>query len=170
MLRFLNLGDILVDPVLLAVIGTLLIGYPIAITLPAIADVRFLGHQFGVFDYSILNSLPSRYLGSMTNEVLVAVPLFIFMGLVLERSGIAEALLTTMGQLFGKLRGGLAYLGHPRWRAACRLDRRRRRDRSDNGPDLPPGDDAGRLRPTVPHRHHLRVGDDGADHPAVDRA
>lgn len=62
-----------------------------------------------MFDYHLLGGLPSRYLGSMINEVLVAVPLFIFMGLILERSGIAEMLLTTMGQLFGKLRGGLAY-------------------------------------------------------------
>jgi tripartite ATP-independent transporter DctM subunit len=110
MLSSLNVGDILSILLFLAVLGTLLIGYPIAITLAGISLIfAFIGHQFGAFDYSFLHSLPSRYLGSMLNEVLVAVPLFIFMGLVLERSGIAESLLTTMGQLFGKLRGGLAF-------------------------------------------------------------
>ncbi len=110
MLSSLNIGDVLSILLFLSVLGTLLIGYPIAITLAGISLIfAFIGHQFGTFDYSFLNSLPSRYLGSMLNEVLVAVPLFIFMGLVLERSGIAEALLTTMGQLFGKLRGGLAF-------------------------------------------------------------
>jgi tripartite ATP-independent transporter DctM subunit len=110
MLSTLNVGDILSILLFLSVLGTLLIGYPIAITLAGVSLIfAFIGHQFGSFDYSFLNSLPSRYLGSMLNEVLVAVPLFIFMGLVLERSGIAEALLTTMGQLFGKLRGGLAF-------------------------------------------------------------
>ncbi|BBK40795.1 C4-dicarboxylate ABC transporter [Allostella vacuolata] len=106
----LTLGDWLSILLFASVIGTLLIGYPIAITLAGTSLIfAWIGHGFGVFDYSLLGGLPSRYLGSMINEVLVAVPLFIFMGLVLERSGIAEMLLTTMGQLFGKLRGGLAY-------------------------------------------------------------
>jgi tripartite ATP-independent transporter DctM subunit len=110
MLSSLNIGDLLSILLFLSVLGTLLIGYPIAITLAGVSLIfAFIGHQFGTFDYSFLHGLPSRYLGSMLNEVLVAVPLFIFMGLILERSGIAEALLTTMGQLFGKLRGGLAF-------------------------------------------------------------
>lgn len=110
MLKSLTIGDILSIAFFLSVIVTLLIGYPIAITLAGVSLIfAFIGHQFGTFDYSFLQGLPSRYLGSMTNEVLVAVPLFIFMGLILEKSGIAEALLTTMGQLFGKLRGGLAF-------------------------------------------------------------
>ena len=61
----------------------------------------------GIFDPSNLGSLAPRYIGFMTNEVLVAVPLFIFMGVVLERSRIAEQLLLTMGKLFGNMRGGL---------------------------------------------------------------
>ena len=64
---------------------------------------------FGVFDPAILSALVGRYFGTMTNETLVAVPLFVFMGVMLERSKIAEALLTTMGELFGALRGGLGY-------------------------------------------------------------
>jgi tripartite ATP-independent transporter DctM subunit len=110
MLSALSTGDILSILLFIAICVTLLLGYPIAITLAGTSlIIAFLGHAFGAFDYAILNSVPSRYIGSMTNDVLVAVPLFIFMGLILEKSGIAEQLLTTMGQLFGKLRGGLAY-------------------------------------------------------------
>jgi len=110
MLSVLNTGDILSIFLFLSVLGTLLIGYPIAITLAGTSLIfAVIGHLVGVFDYDILNSVPLRYLGVMTNDVLVAVPLFIFMGLILEKSGLAEALLTTMGQLFGPLRGGLAF-------------------------------------------------------------
>ncbi|WP_040295235.1 TRAP transporter large permease [Beggiatoa alba] len=83
---------------------TLLLGYPVAFTLGAIAllfGLTFLGIGF-------LNLLPLRIWGIMTNFTLLAVPLFIFMGIVLEKSGLAEDLLETMGLLFGKLRGGLA--------------------------------------------------------------
>jgi tripartite ATP-independent transporter DctM subunit len=66
-----------------------------------------VGYALGVFDPSNFGALPNRYIGFMTNEVLVAVPLFIFMGVMLERSRIAEQLLLTMGKLFGNLRGGL---------------------------------------------------------------
>lgn len=82
----------------------LLLGYPVAFTLGAVATLFgtiFLG--IGFFDL-----LPMRIWGVMTNFTLLAVPLFIFMGIVLEKSGLAEDLLETMGQLFGGLRGGLA--------------------------------------------------------------
>ena len=82
----------------------LLAGFPVALTLGAVAFTfgsLFLG--FGFFDL-----LPLRIWGIMTNFTLLAVPLFVFMGVVLEKSGIAEALLETMGQLFGRVRGGLA--------------------------------------------------------------
>ena len=64
-----------------------------------------VGIWLGVFDPSNFGSLAARYIGFMTNEVLVAVPLFIFMGVMLERSKIAEQLLLTMGKLFGNMRG-----------------------------------------------------------------
>ena len=102
-------GDVLA--VALFVVATLgvLCGFPIAFSLAGFSLLfAALGWALGVFDPIILTSLPSRYFGLMTNEVLVAVPLFIFMGAVLERSKIAEALLETMGQLFGSMRGGLA--------------------------------------------------------------
>ena len=104
------IGEILSVAMFLATIGAVLIGYPVAFTLAGVALLfAALGMAFGVFDPAILAALVGRYFGTMTNETLVAVPLFVFMGVMLERSRIAEALLTTMGELFGALRGGLGY-------------------------------------------------------------
>ncbi len=82
----------------------LLIGYPVAFTLGAVALV--FGSIFLGFDF--FNLLPLRIWGIMTNFTLIAVPLFIFMGVILDRTGLAEDLLETMGKLCGKLNGGLA--------------------------------------------------------------
>ena len=82
----------------------LMLGYPVAFTLGAIA--LLFGGVFLGFDFFHL--LPLRIWGVMTNFTLLAVPLFIFMGIVLDKSGLAEDLLETMGMLFGRLRGGLA--------------------------------------------------------------
>ncbi len=102
------LGEILSGTMFLGIIGFLLLGFPVAFSLAGVALLfGTLGAFLGVFDPSNFGSLANRYIGTMTNEVLVAVPLFIFMGVMLERTGIAEALLTTMGKLFGNLRGGL---------------------------------------------------------------
>ncbi|MBI3771857.1 MAG: TRAP transporter large permease subunit [Gammaproteobacteria bacterium] len=82
----------------------LLIGFPVAFTLGAVA--LLFG---GIFlDFSEFQLLPMRVWGVMTNFTLLAVPLFVFMGVMLEKSGLAEALLETMGRLFGRVRGGLA--------------------------------------------------------------
>ncbi|MGR3455645.1 TRAP transporter large permease [Pseudooceanicola sp.] len=102
------IGEILAALMFFGVIGFLLIGFPVAFTLAGVSLLfGTVGLWFGVFDPSNFGSLPNRYIGFMTNEVLVAVPLFIFMGVMLERSQIAEQLLLTMGKLFGNLRGGL---------------------------------------------------------------
>ena len=102
------IGELLAGGLFLGAIAALLIGYPIAFTLPGIALVfALLGWAFGAFDLSYFSALPLRYYGIITNEVLIAVPLFVFMGVMLERSQVAEQLLSTMGILFGKLRGGL---------------------------------------------------------------
>ena len=102
------LGEIMAGSMFLGVIGFLLLGFPVAFTLAGVSILfAIAGYQFGVFDLSNLRALAGRYTGYMLNEVLVAVPLFIFMGVMLERSNIAEQLLTTMGRLFGNLRGGL---------------------------------------------------------------
>jgi tripartite ATP-independent transporter DctM subunit len=104
------IGEILSVAMFLATIGAVLVGYPVAFTLAGTALLfAALGMATGVFDPAILAALTGRYFGTMTNETLVAVPLFVFMGVMLERSKIAEALLTTMGELFGALRGGLGY-------------------------------------------------------------
>jgi tripartite ATP-independent transporter DctM subunit len=83
-------------------------GFPVAFTLAGVSILlAFIGSFFGAFDFLFFAAVPSRYFGVMTNEVLVAVPLFVFMGVMLERSKIAEDLLATMGQCFGALRGGV---------------------------------------------------------------
>jgi len=103
-------GEILAVAMFLATIGAVLLGYPVAFTLAGVGLLfAGLGTALGVFDVAILSAVVGRYFGTMTNETLVAVPLFVFMGVMLERSKIAEALLTTMGELFGSLRGGLGY-------------------------------------------------------------
>jgi TRAP-type mannitol/chloroaromatic compound transport system permease large subunit len=95
----------------------LILGYPAAFSLAAVGLVYFvvgtelapLSHGEITLSWPLLQALPERIYGVMNNEVLLAIPFFTFMGLVLERSGMAEDLLDTIGQLFGTIRGGLAY-------------------------------------------------------------
>ena len=102
------IGEVLAALMFFGIIFVLLMGFPVAFSLAGVSLFFALaGWLAGSFDPSNFGALASRYIGFMTNEVLVAVPLFIFMGVVLERSGIAEALLITMGKVFGKMRGGL---------------------------------------------------------------
>jgi tripartite ATP-independent transporter DctM subunit len=92
----------------LAVCALLLVGYPVAFTLAGVSlGFASLGAALGVMDFALLGALPARIFGIMTNDVLLAIPLFIFMGVMLERSRVAEELLETMGRLFGRLPGGL---------------------------------------------------------------
>jgi len=93
-----------------ALVVLLLLGYPVAFALAANGLLfAIIGIQAGFFDFVLLQALPERVYGILSNSTLLAIPFFTFMGLVLERSGMAEALLDTIGQLFGTLRGGLAY-------------------------------------------------------------
>jgi tripartite ATP-independent transporter DctM subunit len=88
----------------------LLLGYPVAFSLAANGLIfGLLGIELGLFRPDFLQALPERIYGIMNNDVLLAIPFFTFMGLILERSGMAEDLLDTIGQLFGTVRGGLAY-------------------------------------------------------------
>ena len=88
----------------------LLLGYPAAFSLGAVGLIfALVGIELGLFVPDFLQALPERVYGVMSNETLLAIPFFTFMGLVLERSGMAEDLLDTIGQLFGTVRGGLAY-------------------------------------------------------------
>jgi tripartite ATP-independent transporter DctM subunit len=100
-----------------ALVVFLLLGYPVAFALAANGLLFFvlavelapLAPQTITLSWPLLQALPERIYGTMANEVLLAVPFFTFMGLILERSGMAEDLLDTIGQLFGTVRGGLAY-------------------------------------------------------------
>ena len=90
------------------VVGMLLAGFPVAFTLGGTALLFALGGALiGVFDVSFLGTMPNRLFGIMSNETLVAVPLFVFMGVTLERARIAEDLLDSLSRMFGGLRGGL---------------------------------------------------------------
>ena len=88
----------------------MLVGFPIAFALAANGVVFGLhGMELGLFGPQLFQALPDRIFGIMSNDTLLAIPFFTFMGLILERSGMAEDLLDTIGQLFGPIRGGLAY-------------------------------------------------------------
>ena len=94
----------------MALVVFLLLGYPVAFSLGAVGLIfGFIGIELGLFRPDFLQALPERIYGIMNNDVLLAIPFFTFMGLILERSGMAEDLLDTIGQLFGTIRGGLAY-------------------------------------------------------------
>ncbi len=100
-----NFLDVLMFVVLCA---GLLCGFPVAFTLGGVAlAFALIGTTFGYFDMSFVWLLPSRIYGIMTNDVLIAVPLFVFMGVMLEKSRVAADLLESMGRLFGRMRGGL---------------------------------------------------------------
>ncbi len=88
----------------------LLLGYPVAFSLAANGLLfALVGIQSGHFEFSLMQALPERVFGILSNATLLAIPFFTFMGLILERTGMAEDLLDTLGQLFGPIRGGLAY-------------------------------------------------------------
>ncbi|MCB1991939.1 MAG: TRAP transporter large permease subunit, partial [Geminicoccaceae bacterium] len=87
----------------------ILTGYPVTFLIAGLGVLfAFLGWAMGVFDLGLLGALAQRIFGVMTNQVLIAIPLFVLMGTILERSRIAEELLEQMGRLFGTIRGGLA--------------------------------------------------------------
>src|SRR6202011_5436116 len=101
-------AEILAVAMVIAICCMLFAGYPVALTLGGVSFAfAIAGRLGGEMDLALLGALPQRIFGVMTNEVLIAIPLFIFMGVMLERSQIAEELLESMGRLFGSLPGGL---------------------------------------------------------------
>lgn len=93
-----------------ALVVFLLSGFPVAFSLAANGlFFGLVGIELGLLKPELLQALPNRIFGIMANDTLLAIPFFTFMGLILERSGMAEDLLDTIGQLFGPLRGGVAY-------------------------------------------------------------
>jgi tripartite ATP-independent transporter DctM subunit len=94
----------------LSLVVVLLMGYPVAFALAFVGFVfGFIGIEMGLLPINLFGAVPDRIFGQMSNETLLAIPFFTFMGLILERSGMAEDLLDTIGQLFGPIRGGLAF-------------------------------------------------------------
>lgn len=103
-----GLGEILSILMVICTFSALLLGFPVAFTLGGIATIfALIGSYFDVFYWGLMSSLLGRIYGIAINDTLVAIPLFIFMGVALEKSNIAQELLETMGQLFGKHSGGL---------------------------------------------------------------
>ncbi|MCB1540159.1 MAG: TRAP transporter large permease subunit, partial [Rhodoblastus sp.] len=107
-----------IAPIMFAsLVVVLLLGYPVAFSLAAVGFFYFIiGVELAPLSngtinltWNLLDALPDRVFGVMNNDTLLAIPFFTFMGLILERSGMAEDLLDTIGQLFGPVRGGLAY-------------------------------------------------------------
>ena len=102
--------ELMAPTMFIVLVALLLLGYPVAFSLAANGIFfALLGIHLGLLQPELLQALPERIFGIMRNETLLAIPFFTFMGLILERSGMAEELLDTIGQLFGALRGGLAY-------------------------------------------------------------
>ncbi|MDB5958929.1 MAG: C4-dicarboxylate transporter [Massilia sp.] len=113
-----NFGDLMEQFIIANIapimFGTLVIfllsGFPVAFSLAANGlFFGFVGIELGLLKPELLQALPNRIFGIMGNDTLLAIPFFTFMGLILERSGMAEDLLDTIGQLFGPIRGGVAY-------------------------------------------------------------
>ena len=92
----------------IVICASLLLGFPVAFTLGGVSLIfAVIGAIFGVFDLYLLETIPNRLFGIMTNATLVAVPLFVFMGVILEKSKIAERLLESMSEIFGNFKSGL---------------------------------------------------------------
>jgi tripartite ATP-independent transporter DctM subunit len=98
-------------PLMFAMLAALLLlGYPVAFALAANGMLfAFVGFELGMLQPELLQALPQRLFGIMSNQLLIAIPFFTFMGIVLERTGMAEDLLDSIGQMFGPVRGGVAY-------------------------------------------------------------
>ena len=100
--------EIFIILMLVSLLGVLMTGFPVAFTLSGVAlFFGIVGSFFNSFDMVFIQALPNRIYGIMTNDLLIAVPLFVFMGVMLERSKIAAELLDTMALLFGSIKGGL---------------------------------------------------------------
>ena len=165
------MSEFLAVAMVVAVCALLLVGYPVALTLAGVSlGFAILGAASHVMNLALLGALPARIFGVMSNDVLLAIPLFIFMGVMLERSRIAEDLLETMGRLFGALPGEPGFLGDRRRRAARCRQGRRRRHRGDHGTDRAADHAAARLRQGARGGHGGGDRDLGADFSAGDRA
>ena len=104
-----NLIDIMAPAMFAALVVFLLLGLPVAFSLAALGLASGLvAIEAGLFPAQFMANLPYRVFGIMANDLLLSIPFFTFMGVILERSGLAEDLLEGFGQLFGGVRGGLS--------------------------------------------------------------
>ena len=166
-----GLPETLAVLMVVAVCGLLFAGYPVALTLGGVSlAFAGLGHVTGAMSFTFLGALPQRVYGVMTNEVLLAIPLFIFMGVMLERSRIAEDLLGNHGPAVRLAARRARHFRRHRRHAARRRQGRGRRNHSDDGPDRAADHAAVRLRQEARRRHGRRHRDIGADFPACHRA
>jgi hypothetical protein len=162
-------------------------GYPVAFALPGAAIITSAGGRRPAISLPAARTpfstraartmaecggdQPARGLLGGERDTLIAIPLFIFMGIMLQRSKIAEDLLVTMAQLFGPVPGGLGHFGGVRGRAAGGHHGHRRRDRGGDGPDLAARDAAQQLFANPLATGTIAAsGHAGADHSAVHRA
>ena len=100
--------ELIIVAMILTLCGALMLGFPVAFTLSGVALIYALGGAaFDIFELAFVQALPNRMYGIMTNDLLIAVPLFVFMGVMLERSRLAEELLETMALVMSAVRGGL---------------------------------------------------------------
>lgn len=105
-----SLNEILCILMFATVMATMMFGFPVAFTLSGVGIAfALLGSALDVFEWRTMGGVMGRLYGTMSNEMLVSIPLFIFMGIMLEKSKTAERLLETFSRLFGTLSGGLAF-------------------------------------------------------------
>jgi hypothetical protein len=146
----------------------LLSGIPVAFGLAATGLMfGYIGMEAGLFNSNLFQALPLRIFGIMQNDTLLAIPFFTFMGIILERSGMAEDLLETVGQVFGPLRGGC---GHCRDSGGCAAGRHHRRGGccgDFHGLISLPDHAALWLQPNHCNRHHHGLRHLGAGHSPI---
>ena len=146
----------------------LLTGIPVAFGLAATGLLfGFIGMEIGLFPENLFGALPLRVFGIMKNDTLLAIPFFTFMGIILERSGMAEDAARNRGAGVRPVARRAGRCGDPGRCAAGRDHRRRRRGGDLDGPDLAAHHAALRLQPHHRDRHHHRIGHAGAGDPAV---
>jgi TRAP-type mannitol/chloroaromatic compound transport system permease large subunit len=165
------MAEVMVMLLVLGVLLVLLSGFPVAFAYAGTALLfTFIGNHFfpGLYDNAFMATRHNSLYRLMVNPTLIAVPLFVFMGVMLERSKVAEELLDTMGMLFGPVRGA-GYLGHHCGHAVGGQYRHRRLHRSHHGPAIAAHHAQAQLRPRPVQRRDLRPRDLGPDHSAFDR-
>jgi hypothetical protein len=153
-----------------ALIGAILLGFPVAFSIAGVAVLfAYLGWALGVMDISLMGATGQRVFGLMTNQVLIAIPLFVLMGAVLEKSRIAEELLDTMGGCSGNC--AAAWASRSCWSARCwRPPPASSAPRCRDGADRAADHAANGLRSARGLGHRLHRGHAGTDHPALDAA